>query len=191
MNGRYLGAQAGMAKDETSRLNGWSPSMPMRRPRLREGLHETFTVNALGLPPSLTRCLCTTNFIENPNGIVRRTAARQRLPRRGHGRSLDGRGFIEHRSRSAKSRASRTVDTESCIGSTESQAHVDEANWPRNVSDRPAFEEACCEIRPVCLTALVVRFILLQPPQGPPEAPGGSTHGSPSCSAADWQAGCG
>ena len=23
---------------------------------LREGLHETFTVNALGLPPSLTRC---------------------------------------------------------------------------------------------------------------------------------------
>ena len=43
---------------------------------LREGLHETFTVNALGLPPSLTRCLCTTNIIENPNGIVRRTSRR-------------------------------------------------------------------------------------------------------------------
>jgi putative transposase len=43
---------------------------------LLEGLHETFTVNALGLPPSLTRCLCTTNIIENPNGIVRRTSRR-------------------------------------------------------------------------------------------------------------------
>lgn len=43
---------------------------------LREGLTETFTVNALGLPPSLTRCLCTTNIIENPNGIVRRTSRR-------------------------------------------------------------------------------------------------------------------
>jgi len=43
---------------------------------LLEGLPETFTVNALGLPPSLTRCLCTTNIIENPNGIVRRTSRR-------------------------------------------------------------------------------------------------------------------
>lgn len=39
-------------------------------------MEETFTVNALGLPPSLTRCLCTTNIIENPNGIVRRTSRR-------------------------------------------------------------------------------------------------------------------
>ena len=43
---------------------------------LLEGMHETFTVNAMGLPPSLTRCLCTTNLIENPNGIVRRTSRR-------------------------------------------------------------------------------------------------------------------
>jgi transposase-like protein len=43
---------------------------------LLEGLHETFTVNALGLPPTLMRCLCTTNIIENPNGIVRRTSRR-------------------------------------------------------------------------------------------------------------------
>ncbi len=41
---------------------------------LLEGLHETFTVNAMGLPPTLMRCLCTTNIIENPNGIVRRTS---------------------------------------------------------------------------------------------------------------------
>jgi putative transposase len=43
---------------------------------LREGLQETFTVNALGLQPTLTRCLCTTNITENPNGIVRRTSRR-------------------------------------------------------------------------------------------------------------------
>jgi transposase-like protein len=43
---------------------------------LLEGLHETFTVNAMGLPPTLMRCLCTTNIIENPNGIVRRTSRR-------------------------------------------------------------------------------------------------------------------
>ena len=43
---------------------------------LLEGLEETFTVNRLGLPPSLMRCLCTTNIIENPNGIVRTTTCR-------------------------------------------------------------------------------------------------------------------
>jgi putative transposase len=41
-----------------------------------EGLEEMFTVNELGLPPSLTRCLTTTNIIENPNGIVRSTTQR-------------------------------------------------------------------------------------------------------------------
>jgi transposase-like protein len=38
---------------------------------LREGMEETFTVNRLGLPSTLTRCLCTTNVIENPHGGVR------------------------------------------------------------------------------------------------------------------------
>lgn len=41
-----------------------------------EGIEEVFTVNRLGLPPSLMRCLCTTNIIENPNGIVRTTTNR-------------------------------------------------------------------------------------------------------------------
>lgn len=41
-----------------------------------EGLEEIFTVNKLQLPPSLMRCLCTTNIIENPNGIVRTTTNR-------------------------------------------------------------------------------------------------------------------
>ena len=43
---------------------------------LREGLAETFTVNRLGLPSSLRRCLCTTNVIESPNGTVRQKIGR-------------------------------------------------------------------------------------------------------------------
>lgn len=43
---------------------------------LLEGIEEMFTVNRLGLPPTLMRCLATTNIIENPNGIVRSTTQR-------------------------------------------------------------------------------------------------------------------
>jgi putative transposase len=43
---------------------------------LLEGMEEMFTVNRLGLPPTLMRCLTTTNIIENPNGIVRNTTRR-------------------------------------------------------------------------------------------------------------------
>jgi transposase-like protein len=39
---------------------------------LLEGLDELFTVNRLGLPASLRRCLCTTNIIESPQSTVRR-----------------------------------------------------------------------------------------------------------------------
>jgi len=38
---------------------------------LREGLAETFTVNRIGLPAELRRCLCTTNIIESPQSGVR------------------------------------------------------------------------------------------------------------------------
>lgn len=38
---------------------------------LLEGIDEMFTVNDLGLPPMLTRCLATTNIVENPNGTLR------------------------------------------------------------------------------------------------------------------------
>ncbi|MCW5222956.1 IS256 family transposase [Verminephrobacter aporrectodeae] len=70
-----LGAKEGMAKLQKQaqwlqREHAGAAAL------LLEGLEETFTVNALGLPPSLTRCLCTTNIIENPNGIVRRTSRR-------------------------------------------------------------------------------------------------------------------
>ena len=38
---------------------------------LREGLEECFTINRLGIPPSLHRCLATTNLIESPQSGVR------------------------------------------------------------------------------------------------------------------------
>lgn len=38
---------------------------------LREGLEEMFTINRLGLSPSLRRCLGSTNIIENPNSGMR------------------------------------------------------------------------------------------------------------------------
>jgi transposase-like protein len=43
---------------------------------LLEGLDETFTVNRMNLSSQLIRCLCTTNLVENPNGIVRATTRR-------------------------------------------------------------------------------------------------------------------
>lgn len=44
---------------------------PSAAASLLEGLDELFTVNAMGLPKSLTRCLCTTNLIESPHSGVR------------------------------------------------------------------------------------------------------------------------
>ncbi len=41
---------------------------------LREGLAETFTIQRLKLPPSLYKCLGTTNVIESPqSGVQKRT----------------------------------------------------------------------------------------------------------------------
>lgn len=39
---------------------------------LREGLRETFTINRHDVPPSLHRCLATTNIIESPQSGVRK-----------------------------------------------------------------------------------------------------------------------
>ncbi|MCP4668852.1 MAG: IS256 family transposase [Deltaproteobacteria bacterium] len=44
---------------------------PSAAASLLEGLEETFTVNRLGLPRTLRRCLCTTNLIESPHSGVR------------------------------------------------------------------------------------------------------------------------
>lgn len=45
---------------------------PSASSSLLEGLEEMFTVNRLGLPASLRRCLATTNIIESPQSTVRR-----------------------------------------------------------------------------------------------------------------------
>jgi putative transposase len=42
----------------------------------KEGMEEMFTLNHFGLPPTLSRCLATTDIIESPNGGVRRRARR-------------------------------------------------------------------------------------------------------------------
>lgn len=68
------------AKEGIARLNkqaDWLRSeYPSAAASLLEGLEETFTVNTLGVPPSLRRCLVTTNLIENPHSGVRRGTRR-------------------------------------------------------------------------------------------------------------------
>ncbi len=49
---------------------------PSAAASLREGLEETFTINRLQLPPTLHRCLATTNIIESPNAGVRQKTRR-------------------------------------------------------------------------------------------------------------------
>jgi len=44
---------------------------PQAAGSLREGLDETFTINDIGLPGRLRRCLATTNLIESPGAGVR------------------------------------------------------------------------------------------------------------------------
>lgn len=64
-------AEEGMAKIE--KMASWlEREYPAAAASLREGLEEVFTINRLGLPPSLHRCLATTNLIESPQSGVRR-----------------------------------------------------------------------------------------------------------------------
>jgi hypothetical protein len=47
---------------------------PQAAASLREGMEETFTINALGLSPKLRKCLATTNVIESSlSGVAGRT----------------------------------------------------------------------------------------------------------------------
>jgi transposase-like protein len=63
------------AKDGVRRLRQQAEWLQREYPSaaasLLEGLEETFTVNALGLPAELRRCLSTTNLIESPQSGVR------------------------------------------------------------------------------------------------------------------------
>lgn len=49
---------------------------PSAAASLREGLEETFTINALELPPTLRRCLATTNLVESPHAGMRQRTGR-------------------------------------------------------------------------------------------------------------------
>jgi transposase-like protein len=65
-----LDAKAGMAR--IRKLAEWlDRDYPSAAASLLEGLDECFTINRLGLPPSLRRCLATTNIIESPHAGVR------------------------------------------------------------------------------------------------------------------------
>jgi transposase-like protein len=65
-----LDAKTGMAR--IRKLAEWlDRDYPSAAASLLEGLEECFTINRLGVPPSLMRCLATTNIIESPHAGVR------------------------------------------------------------------------------------------------------------------------
>lgn len=65
-----LEAKEGMAR--LRKLADWlEQECPAAANSLREGLEECFTINRLGMPRSLHRCLATTNLIESPQSGVR------------------------------------------------------------------------------------------------------------------------
>jgi len=76
MNAAYrLDRDKGMARlEELAKM--LETLHPSAAGSLREGLAETFTVNRLGLPGALRRCLCTTNVIESPNSGIRQRTGR-------------------------------------------------------------------------------------------------------------------
>ena len=65
-----LRAEEGMAR--LNKQAEWlEREYPTAAASLREGLAEMFTVNRLGVSPSLARCLSSTNIIESPNSGMR------------------------------------------------------------------------------------------------------------------------
>ena len=63
---------ADQGKKKLRQLAGWlEQEYPSAAGSLVEGLAEMFTINALGLPKTLRRCLGSTNVIESPNSGVR------------------------------------------------------------------------------------------------------------------------
>jgi putative transposase len=65
-----LEAKEGMARLR-KRADWLEQEQPAAAASLREGMGECFTINRLGVPPSLHRCLATTNLIESPQSAVR------------------------------------------------------------------------------------------------------------------------
>jgi putative transposase len=65
-----LDAKGGMAR--MKKLAEWlERDYPSAAASLIEGLEECFTINRLDVPPSLHRCLATTNVIESPHSGIR------------------------------------------------------------------------------------------------------------------------
>jgi len=70
-----LEADAGIRKVE--QYASWlEQEWPSAAASLREGLAETFTVNRLGLPKELRRCLTSTNLIDSSHAGVRQHTRR-------------------------------------------------------------------------------------------------------------------
>ncbi len=65
-----LPAKEGMARPE-KQAEWLEREYPSAAASLREGLAEMFTVNRLGLSPTLSRCLVSTKVIESPHSGVR------------------------------------------------------------------------------------------------------------------------
>lgn len=70
-----LPAEEGIKK--LKQYAGWlERDWPSAAASLHEGLDELFTINRLGLPSKLRRCLGTTNLIDNSHSAVRQRSAR-------------------------------------------------------------------------------------------------------------------
>lgn len=68
---------ADKGKQKLKQLAKWlEQEYPSAASSLLEGLDEIFTINALGLPKTLRRCLGSTNLIESPNSGVRNRTRR-------------------------------------------------------------------------------------------------------------------
>jgi len=70
--------KVGKAEEGEKRLEGLACMLESNHPTaaasLREGMPEMFTLQRLQIPPSLHKCLATTNIIESPqSGIRKRT----------------------------------------------------------------------------------------------------------------------
>jgi transposase-like protein len=64
-------------KQKLKQLAKWlEQEYPSAMGSLLEGLDEMFTINVLGLPKTLCRCLGTTNVIESPNSGIRSRTGR-------------------------------------------------------------------------------------------------------------------
>jgi len=64
--------KADKGRQKLNQLAKWlEREYPSASGSLLEGIDEMFTINKLGLPKALCRCLCSTNVIESPNSGIR------------------------------------------------------------------------------------------------------------------------